>query len=101
MWREAERSYVDWSLLCIKQPLGQAVHEVTHVPDGYIRCQVDATLLFEEGKVGFGAVVLSKHGDFISMTNGPILYELDLYQAEAMACHEALSWFKSLNFTKI
>ncbi|XP_031101786.1 uncharacterized protein LOC116005685 [Ipomoea triloba] len=57
-----------------------------------LKCNVDAAL-FEDG-VGFGLIVRSHTGAFVSTHNAPLGCGRDPYLAEAMAVKEALSWMK-------
>lgn len=100
IWRETERNFRDWISLSNKK--------VTHpiagnapLTEGYVFCQVDATLFRETKSVGFRAIILDGNSNFLAVTSGPMDGNMDPYHAEAMACWEALSWLKNMNFNKI
>nr|GMD63473.1 uncharacterized protein LOC109159432 [Ipomoea batatas] len=62
------------------------------LPIHRLKCNVD-TALFEDG-VGYGLVVKSHTGAFVSTHNARLDCGRDLYLAGAMAVKEALSWMK-------
>lgn len=46
-------------------------------------------------------VILDRDGKFMAAVNEPIERVIDPHLAEAIACHEALSWVKERGFTKV
>nr|GMD61733.1 uncharacterized protein LOC109192125 [Ipomoea batatas] len=62
-----------------------------------LKCNVDAAL-FEDG-AGYGLVVRSYTGAFVSAHNARLRFVRDPYLAEALAVKEALSWMRAHGYT--
>lgn len=106
-WRIASRVLFDWKSWGVRQrtddiqaTAGPMQGTFAFLGTG-VRCTVDAAIFQEQGKAGFGAVVFDGDGRFVEAVNGPISYDLSPYQAEAVACREALSSLKSRNYEAI
>ncbi|KAL6581211.1 hypothetical protein OROMI_007134 [Orobanche minor] len=70
-------------------------------PVGFLKCNVDASVMTEEGRAGFGAVVCDENGAFVAAVGGSIAFTPDIVMAEALALKEALSWLQDMNYRKV
>lgn len=67
----------------------------TPPPTDFLKCNVNATIFLDSGKVSFGAVLRSNNSNIVASLSGPVGCIHDPYHVEALACKEALSWIKN------
>lgn len=68
---------------------------------GWITCNVDATISSERKVSSFGSLLRDEYGIFIAGYGGQFLGDFEPKIDKAMAFREALSWVKSKGFVKV
>ena len=68
---------------------------------GWLKCNVDAALFNQQGKIGLGCIIRDENGVLVAAKNdllkGPMIPAI----VEAMCCKEALSWINSLGYSRM
>lgn len=69
----------------------------TRPPENYVKCNVDAGLFTNQGKIGSGMLLRDYHGTFLAAKScWQRCSVLEPFLAEAISLREALSWLKDL-----
>lgn len=68
---------------------------------GWLKCNVDASLFKEVGKIGFGLILRDDQANFLAAKGGLLTCTFDPGIAEAYACKEAIKWIQSKGLSKV
>ncbi|XVF44395.1 hypothetical protein PTKIN_Ptkin02bG0116400 [Pterospermum kingtungense] len=65
-----------------------------------IKCNTDATIFNNEGKVGFGMVIRDFVGRFVARNTSMLDGSLLVKEGKALAFLEVIRWVRSIGYTK-
>ncbi|KAH9734279.1 putative reverse transcriptase/RNA-dependent DNA polymerase [Citrus sinensis] len=68
---------------------------------GWLKCNTDAAVFANEGRVGLGSVIRDESGKFVAALCCNIRGNYSPRDAEVLSIREALSWLKSMKLSKV
>lgn len=79
----------------------QEIRQWRKTEGGRLNCNLDAFVLYNVGKVSYGAVVKNSQGVSVACLNGYFEYILDHTLVETLLLGEVLIWLKDQDWTLV
>ena len=67
-------------------------------PTGFVKCNIDAVVFHDKGKLSWGIVVCDSQGLFLHVASRLVDGIFQVRELEALGLREALSWIKNMGF---